>query len=224
MGQAKESRMLRLLCLLTVLVATSGCAGVGAVLGKVQGPQWVEAKHKLGEAKTLVMAENFAEPGMSVVDADRVSRAVTEKLREKKAINAIDADALSTLRAQKLGAFGKMSVQDIAAATGAEQILYIDLQGVAVGQSSGSDVFKGVASARIRVIDPKTAAVIYPADLRDGLPVGFESPMRRAVGKHNPETIRTEAIVGLSDRIAKLFYRWQAEDNTRDVFGEELGK
>jgi hypothetical protein len=211
----------RLLCCALALVSLTGCSGVGAVLGKVQGPQWIEARHTLAPKKTLVLAENYSDPGISAIDADRVARAVTEELVENKAASAVDPELLATLKSQRLDGFRKMSIQQIAAATGAEQVIYIDLQSVAVGQSPGSEVLKGAASARVRVIDPGASEglqVLFPLDAREGLPLTYESPMRRPSDKHNRDTVRTEAILGMSSKIARLFYRYQADDNSGKVF------
>ena len=209
-------RLARRLLILSLLspfaLIVTGCQAIGVVADKLNPPT-VEAQYVFGiTTQVLVIAENFRAPTQSASDADRVVQLVSDELTKEEAALIVSHEKLALVRDLKPDAFSKMSVVDLGRAVGAQQVLYIDLGGVGVGAQPGSDVLRGVAQANVRIIDVATGAVVFPKDMADGVPVSFETILRRASLKSTPDAVRTQAIVGLSGRIARLFHKYYPAD------------
>lgn len=190
----------------------TGCQAIGVVADKLNPPT-VEAQYAFGKTtQVLVIAENFRAPTQNASDADRVAQLVSDELTKEEAALIVSPEKLALVRDLKPDAFAKMSVVDLGRAVGAQQVLYIDMGGVGVGAQPGSDVLKGVAQANVKVIDVASGAVAFPKDMAEGVPVSFETILRRASLKATPDAVRTQALVGLSGRIARLFHKYYPAD------------
>jgi hypothetical protein len=201
-----------LLLLLPLVSMMTGCQAIGVVADKISPPT-VEAQYAFGKTtQVLVIAENFRTPTQSESDADRVAQLVSEELTTEQAALIVSPEKLALVRDVKPDAYAKMSVVDLGRAVGAQQVLYIDMGGVGVGAQPGSDVLKGVAQANVKIIDVATGAVAFPKDMAEGVPVSFETVLRRASLKSTPDAVRTQAIVGLSGKIARLFHKYYPAD------------
>lgn len=215
-----HSNCLRLLLL--GIVSLGGCHVVGVIADKVAGDRPVPATHTPDPLKPLlVIAENYRDPSSNGSDAERVQALVGDRLAEHQVAPIVSDDAVRTVRDRSPQAFRKMTVVEIAKAVGAQQVLYIDITGIGVGAQVGSDSLKGVAGANVKLIDATTGAVLFPADLDAGATVGFESPLRRASSTATPDRVRIETLVGLSDRIARLFHSYRPSDLERLGDGED---
>lgn len=196
------------------LAAAVGCNVVGVVLGKAQGQVPIEAKYTPDPLVPLVViVENYRRDSTSTAsDAERMAKMIGDRLTEQKAATVVDPDKIRTLREQSPKAYEAMGVTQVARAVGAGQVLYVDLTGVGVGVQMGSDAAKGVVSANVRFIDARTGLVTFPADLADGAPVGYETRMRRLGDGVSLDSIRTDVLATVSDRIARLFFRYKPDD------------
>ncbi len=200
--------------MLVALPLQSGCNVLGVMAYKFAGPTKVKPQYKLPEVPTLVIAESFSTANRSTINSDRLARVVTTSLSQHLSKNPnlliVSQDELDKLRSSRLADYSKMSTAAIARAVGAKQVVYIDLQEVAVSGMAGSQVFKGMASAYVRVIDAQTQKVLWPDGSEQGSPVAFESsPLGKSSKTRNATLAAT--IDGLGDRTAKLFYEWQPE-------------
>ena len=223
MRTASRNRLALAALALGALVAGAGCNVVGAVLGKTQGQVPVEAKHTPDPLVPLVvLVENYRNDASSTAsDADRVARMIGERLAEQKAAPIVDPDKVRTLRDRSPKAYQAMGVTQVAREVGAGQVLYVDLTGVGVGVQVGSDVAKGLASANVRFIDVDTGLVAWPSDFAEGAPVGFETRPPRVGDAVTLDSIRVDVLVGLSDRIARMFFRYKPDD--LEALGTEAG-
>ena len=105
--------------------------------------------------------------------------------------------------------FGRKSMAEVGRAVGAEQVLYVDLKDVGVEQIPGSGAIRSSATAEVRLVDAATGALIWPMHNSAGHVVSYETPMTRLTDRINPMQMRTAAVVGLADAIAKCFYDWK---------------
>ncbi len=202
------------ICLLGLTL--SGCAAVGALAGKLLPEPPIPARFILPSVPTLVFVENSSQPGNASIDADPLARHIHNDLTRFEVVPVIPLDKLQTLRDLESTRFRNRSITEVASQLGAAQVLYVDVQGVAVGSVPGSDVVKAIGSARVRVIDVATAQVIFPRESTDGLPISFETrPRRIASGSANPTVAaaRAEVLAELGKRIAQLFRDYQIDEN-----------
>jgi hypothetical protein len=203
----------RLFATLAVLVSCTGCPLVGVIADKVGGRRPVEPLYEPGKTtQLLVIAENYRTPTQSASDSDRLARLITDELTQKQVAVLVSQEKLALVREARQASFTKMSVVDVAKAVGAQQVLYIDLGGIGVGAQQGSDMLKGVGHASVKVIDVAAGDVAFPKDMSEGMPVSYETPIRRATDVTTPDAVRNEAIVGLSGKIARMFYQYQPSD------------
>ena len=200
------------LILFGLLLGTGGCNLVGAVAGKVVGQPPVPARYVPdATAPLLVIAEDFRNPSMARGDSDRLRVVISGLLAEEKVAPIVEPSRLAMIRdADPL--YAKKSVVDVAKAAGARQVLYVDLRSLAVGAQPGSDMLKGIGVASVKLIDVESARAVFPGE-SEGLTVNFATPIRRAGDRSTPDTVRNETIVGLARTIARLFHKWQPEDN-----------
>lgn len=205
-----------MLALCLIGLSMSGCVAVGALAGKLLPEPPIPARFKLSSVPTLVFVENSSQPGNASIDADPLARHIHNDLTRFEVVPVIPLDQLQTLRDLESTRFRNRSITEIAAQLGASQVIYVDVQGVAVGSVPGSDVVKAIGSARVRVIDVASAQVIFPRESTDGLPISFETrPRRISSGAANPTVAaaRAEVLGELGKRIAQLFRDYQLEEN-----------
>jgi hypothetical protein len=200
--------------LATALLTTgTGCPAVGVIADKLAGPRPIEAMYEPGKTtQLLVIAENFRAQGHSASDNDRLARLVSDQLAAKEVSMMVSQEKLAVVRDARPGAYGKMSVVDVGRAVGAQQVLYIDFGGIGVGAQQGSNMLKGVGHATVKVIDVAAGQVTFPRDMSEGMPIGFETPIRRATDVSDADAVRRETLLGLSSRISRLFFKYQPTD------------
>ena len=190
-----------------------GCNVIGVVADKVAGDRPVAPLIAMDKLQPLVViAENYRDPTNDGSDAARIQQIVTDRLTARQVAPVIPADRIMAVRDRNPTAFRKMSVIEIAKAVGASQVIYVDLAGIGVGTQIGSDTLKGLASANVRLIDVGAGSVIYPKDNDLGLPIGYESPLRRGSADVTAERVRSETLLGLSEKIARLFHSYRPSE------------
>jgi hypothetical protein len=213
-----RTRLLCSLFLLALPALSSGCDAVAVIASAVTPPPEIKAQYVPKPVMTLVLvdpAPGVADPATVSLDADRVSRSLGKLLVEKKAVpSVVDHDKLTLFRDSQIGEYRKLSVTQIASKLGAEQVIYVELDAVGIAVAQGSDAMKGVAGARVRVVAVPTAQVVFPTGEAMGESVAYDTGIQRLGDKATAASVRAETLQGLSDRIAKLFYTWRAEDMT----------
>lgn len=204
-----------LLLLLALSFAPLGCNVLGVITDKVAGDLPVEPEHKPDPLRPmLVIAENYRDAS-NPSDAMRVQEIVSDRLTANKVAPIVSSDRLMAVRDRSPSAYRKMSVTEIARTVHAEQVVYIDLTSVGVGTQMGGDALKGVASAKVKLIDATTGAVLFPSDVDAGAVVSFESEIHQASADWTPDRVRGETLLGLGVRIARLFHTYRRSDLER---------
>jgi hypothetical protein len=208
------------LLLLTCVLMLAGCNVLGAVLYKTAGEPDVEAQYTLPNVPTLVMAENFSQYDLGAADAELLARRVQSRLQEKlfdvktkTAFPMVQSEKVLELRGRSATAFRKMTIPQIGKEVGAEQIIYIHFQGGGVASMAGGSTHQGKAAVLVKVVDVKTGATLWPTDMVDGRAVSFETSPHR--GGDNQSDIRNRLYDGLSQQIARLFYKHKPGEEER---------
>jgi hypothetical protein len=139
---------------------------------------------------------------------------VTDELTRFDIAPTVSPDSLTRLRDTELAAFHARSIVSIGRKLGAKQVLYLDLQGVGVGVSPGSEMLKGVASCNVRLIEVETGRTFFPPDAADGLPLAFETRVQRPSTTVTPAGVRAQALEGLATRVGRLFRKWRPDEDS----------
>lgn len=112
-----------------------------------------------------------------------------------------------------------MSMAAIGREVGAHQILYVQLHRSDVTPMSGGDSLTGQTAASVKVVDVATGDTLWPSDTaaETGYPVAAATQLGTDRGT-NVQDVRQQLYVQLSHQIARLFYKWQPEDEEPEGF------
>ena len=197
---------------LLLLPAIVGCNVLGAVAYKLSQDPEIPPKFVLDKTKqTLVLVENFRTPDLSANDSELLARTLTAKLEEKKVAPLVKAEKVLDLRNTRPKEFDKMTIPQIAKAVGAEQVIYVDLQGAQITSLTGTSMFQARAAAYLKVIDAKTGASLYPTDSVEGVGVTYETDALKGKEEGTYATVRSALFDGMARACGHQFYAWKAE-------------
>jgi hypothetical protein len=221
-AQSMRGRIVGLLCgcaaiaCLVGCLAVQGCMVVGAVAYKLSPPPKIQAVYKLPSAKTLVLVENFRNPGVSDQDAERLGREISDQFKKHKIAPVVDPDKLFEYRSDKGSAFDQMTIAAIGRAMGANQVLYVDIVDFGGDWTLASDMLHPKADIRVRVVDVKTGNTVWPAEAARGYPMNIE--LQYATIKDTATAMdEQEAICqSTADHVAKLFYTHEEDEVSQD--------
>lgn len=198
-------------------LAAGGCNIIGAVAYKVTPEQEIPPKYVLKkDAKTVVLVENYRTPDLAANDAELLARCLQDKLEEKKVTSIIKSEKIFDLRNNKPKDFPKMSVPQIGQAVGADQVIYVDLQGGGISSMTGRNMYQGKAAVSVKVIDAKTGAILFPQDNADGLPLSYETNPRKGRDDDSFPQVRSDLFDGMAKTIGRVFYPWKASEDDED--------
>ncbi|MGD1278510.1 MAG: hypothetical protein ABR964_14960 [Tepidisphaeraceae bacterium] len=198
------------------LMAAGGCNAVGAAAYAAHGPTKIKPQYVFGKQPVLVLAESWGNAGDVSADAAQLGDLLPKTLTDHEAAKPIDPQKLERLRDQNPDKYARMTIDGIGRATGAKQVLYINVRNVQVDAPGGGQTMRGQIVALVRVVDSNSAETLWPPDAQAGALVQTQTPwMQRA---DNPATaqrqMHRQMVEQMADEIAKLFYEWQPEHET----------
>jgi hypothetical protein len=196
-----------------VLLGLCGCQPAALAIYKIRGPDFIDPVYVLEKEPTVVIVENYQQSG-AMAEAERIAHFVEQDLKsaDKEAVVPIvETEKVYDLRGREPIKYQKMKIGEIGKAVGAKQVIYVDLLGSGVQQMLGSDIMRGAASGRVKVIDSETGATLWPVEATQGYPVQAETPIRRPSDKATPMTVREETCEKFGTTIGRLFHKWQPE-------------
>jgi PBP1b-binding outer membrane lipoprotein LpoB len=201
--------MNRPILLLLVPILLSGCAVVGAAADKVMGPSEVKAKYVPPQEPMLVIAESFQHPSETMVESEQLVQKVAEQLKEHKVVPLVDSAAPFNLKASKPEEYHQMTIAQIGRTLGAKQVLYIDIAESNVFVAQASEMLKGKAVVRVRVVDAETGNTKWPEEGGEGYPLVVETPMLREGQGVDESAVRLQLQEVMGEKIAQLFYTYK---------------
>jgi hypothetical protein len=197
-----------------LVIGVGGCTVVGAALYKLTPEQEIKPQFTLADVPTVVLVENYRTPDLSANDSELLARELQSKLEENKVkIKLVKTEKILDLRNSRPKDFGSLSVPQIAKAVGAEQVIYVDLQGSGISSLTGQSMFQGKAAASVKVIDAKTGLTTWPPESAEGLSVSSETNALKGREEGSYASVRTELFNGLATKVARLFHTWKASDD-----------
>jgi len=201
--------------------AMSGCEGPAAIASIITGEgEKVKAQYTLQPRPTLILVDDpkdhFEGPHLTAV----VAAAAALHLNEHQAAPPfVDPKVLNKVREDLGKQYFKTPIDEIGRKTGAEVVLYVEVQGVSP-QLVGS-LYRPIAGAQVKVIDvvnkqrlfPKTGPLVA-SDTVSGQqvsvqmdPISVESPTRAT------EQVVLRALAeALGLEVSQLFYDWREKD------------
>jgi hypothetical protein len=201
------------------ILPVSGCSALGVAAYKLHGPAKVPAQYVPAKRPMLVFVENYQHQSSVNAHADLLGRMLVKELEARKIAPLVSLDKLQELRDAKRAEFATMSMAAIGREVGADQILYVQLHRSDVTPMSGGDSLTGQTAASVKVVDVATGDTLWPSDTaaETGYPVAAATQLGTDRGT-NVQDVRQQLYVQLSHQIARLFYKWQPEDEEPEGF------
>jgi PBP1b-binding outer membrane lipoprotein LpoB len=194
---------------LLLLTLLAGCNVVGAVADKVAGPSEVPAKYVPKQEPMLVLAENYQHPSETMVEAEQLVQKVAEQIKAHNVAPIVDPTAPFNLKASKPAEYQHMTIAQIGRTLGAKQVLYIDITQSNVFVAEASEMLKGKAVVRVRIVDADSGQTRWPEEGGDGYPLIVETPLLREGQGIDAPSVRLKLQEAMGDKIAKLFYTYK---------------
>ena len=200
----------------------NGCTALGVAAYKLHGPAKVPAEYVPQKTPMLVLVENYQHQSSVNAHADLLAHLLVKEIGERKVAPIVPLETLQSLRDTRPAEFPTMSMTTIGREVGAEQILYVQLHRTDVTPmmgAAGGDALTGQTSASVKVVDVATGDTLWPAGV--GSDSGYPVSAATKLGAHNGANVadvRQRMYVQLSHDIAKLFYKWQPEDESPEGF------
>jgi hypothetical protein len=205
-----------LFCLLSSVccLLLNSCTALGAIAGKVMGPDKVVPEYVPPATEPLlVLAEGIGERGGDLEPvADELARLVSEDLRRHKVAPIVPEDKLIELRSARATEYPGMTVMQIGKACGAKQVICVDLKEADLTELPGSDVMQGHVWARVKIVDVETGRTRWPSS-GDGHELRTPTEYIRDNARGTPLAMREQMIQDLAGAIARLFYTYEPENN-----------
>jgi hypothetical protein len=196
-----------------VLSTAAGCNVAALAVQRLSPPPMVYAKYEPKREPMLVLVENFDNPSANHVGAQQLTAQLTQDLTAHKVAPLVDAGVLHTLRDADPVAYGKMSIPQLGRAAGATQVLYLNLQQMRL--NNDGIMAQASASGRVKIVDVATGESRWPSDLPEGYVVAMQTPYVRLDDRVTAPALTAQMIRGLSDQVAKLFYKYRMEEGVQ---------
>ena len=200
----------------------AGCAAFGVLAYKVAGPAWVEAKYVPAKTPMLILVENHSQPSMNV-GPDVLTGYLTENLTDNQIGPLVPPEKLQALRDSRPAEYATMSISAIGKAVGASQVLYVEFTHDDATPLEGGEAMTGKASTIVKMVDAVTGKTLWPTDSSNGYPISSSVSLSSERSHGTQAEIHRRLYTDLADRISRLFYRWQPEDDTPESFNNEMG-
>lgn len=196
---------------LLLVTLGSGCAAAGFAAYVLQPPPKVEAKYKPTSRPIVVFVDSDHARGsgaQALAVRDSLASFIVEELQKNKVGEVVESYKVYDLRTSDPKAFKTMTVDEVGRRTGGEQIIYVDLKKVAVGETTGGKLLRGELVAIVKMVDATTGKTVWPDNLSEGYPLDLDTPFTMSDETTSVESMREGIARSAADQIAKLFYTY----------------
>jgi hypothetical protein len=166
------------------------------------------------KSRVLVMVDTHPNSGVPADVPPALAEAITEFIyqheKEGKKCEFVSPARLASLRSDP-DKFHLMSISDIAQATNADYVIYVDMTEFAMQNTPDGEVTQGVAQTLTKVVS-RHGARVFPTDGSSGVPIA--SSLTPGLAEPVGESHAKDHLVGqLTVRIGRMFISYDMEDN-----------
>lgn len=205
-------KILTLVALLHLTALQLSCNVAGVIASKTVGQIIPAVYVPVPTDPIIVVAESFKGGSSVAVDTDQLARMVTDELYRHQIAPVIDPVKVMDLRSKNPTAFRKITISEIGRQFGAKQVLYINVLNSGI-ESAGADVMmRGLASAKLKIVDVETAQTRWPEDAAEGYPVDVATIYERVQDGVNESTVRVQLQQLFALEIGRLFRKYAADE------------
>lgn len=200
-----------ILGLAPALFTLGGCMLAGLAMSRVGPDPTMPARYTPRQEELLVLVEDYRNAAALAVTAEQMDRSIAEDLIAHKAAPVVNPDRLTELRSAKGDAYRQMKIPEIGRSVGAKQVVYADVIGFSTEATVGSQIMRGHAEARVRVVDCTTGQTLWPTEAGAGFPVAVDVPFTPTEDGGNDAAMRQTMARMLADKIGKLFHGYSVD-------------
>ena len=193
---------------LLMLCSLTGCGAIGALASKVTPDPQTPAVHTLAKETTLVLVENYRNPASVALTSEQLATQLSHDLLEHSVAPVVNPQRLTELKRTHSPVYAKADTAAIGRMLDAKQVLYVDLLDFTLDPGTASQMIRGRAEARVRVVDTATGKTRWPTDQSGGYPIHLQTPFVAIKDDVTEGTFREELIRTLAERIGRLFYSY----------------
>jgi hypothetical protein len=193
------------LCL--ALATAGGCQALAAVLDKTSGDPKDPAKYVPEHDNMLIVVEDYQNPALVEIIADHMNHLIAAELIANKVAPIVNPQRLTLLKLDHPDEYSKMKLPAIGARLGARQLLYVNVTEFSTGAAEATNVMRGHAQARVRIVDCEKGDTRWPRDMASsGFPVDVDVPFAADSENTNSTAVREALGKALAEKVARLFY------------------
>ncbi len=198
-------------------MSAAGCTAAGLAAHKIMGPPAVPAKYVPQSRPLVVLVEDYHR-ATGLTDDELLSRYVEEEIRgHVKKMPVVDSAKVREIRIAKPEDFKKMTVAEVGRTVGAEQVVWVAVTERTVESLLGGESLRGDVAVRVKMVDVKSGQTLWPTDMADGYPLSTGTTWGAANAGSESE-LKNSLYRGLSEKIAKLFYKWKPDEEEPEGF------
>ena len=198
-----------MLCILVAIASgmLGGCNVAGYVSQGLIPPSDIPALYNPADRLTLVLVDDPGRKMPTIALADQVAGRVGQVLVAQKVIGRfVPTTVITELRDSETD-FDRWAIDRVGRRIGAEQVIYVLLQDFQLTESG--QIYRPVASVRVKVLDVASGSRMFPADNRHGyaLTTVQEYEDLEAGGRGTEAVVARRLAEQLAEDIAKVFYK-----------------
>jgi hypothetical protein len=214
MSKPHVTALLGCCCVVSVLallsLTLSGCNFLGVAAYKLAPDPVIPAQYVPPKEPTLILVENYHNPAALRLESETLARELMEDLKAANVAPLVDPEEAAALRHKDVAAYRKMPLDAIGRAVGAKQVIYVDLMRFEVTHALASELFGGIAEARVRIVDD-AGGVLWPTDSAGGYPLNVKVNPQRKLSGVSEDAVRQQLNTELAEKIGKLFHSWKSD-------------
>lgn len=199
-----------------LLASASGCNVAGVIGYAAGGVMKIPPEYKLQNRPTLVLVENYENPDLYALPADRLERGVSDDLTEAKLTKLIAPDKVTDLKSTDPSDYHKMDIPALGRAVGAKQVVYVNLVHFTVDAPPGGDRFVGKVEVHVKVVDSDTGHTLWPTDSSTGRVIKYETKTTEEVDATKFALVEDQLCQNVTQKISRLFRETTQEEQDNE--------
>ncbi len=203
----------RTVCAIAAGAILTGCSVI-AFLGTLAPPPMIKPQYTIPEdSRVLVMVEMRHSKHSS-----QITHLITEDIRRQFKRNniapTVPSSRLATVKRKEGVRFSRMGLSAIGKKAGANMVLYVRAKEFGLGDSGYGQTYQlELDIDKVRLVDVRKKKKVWPEEDIDGHSFLVKMKMKNHDGSSQFEHEQIQDITReAADRIAKLFYEYQAKE------------
>ncbi|MCE5327020.1 MAG: hypothetical protein LLG01_11475 [Planctomycetaceae bacterium] len=202
----RRFRAITIAMLGAMLTCTAGCMDAVGWWAEMFTPASTDpALYPVPKNKTILV---FPDDYYSRLKSDATRGTFANELNKFLMENNVAASTIPFNKLQEVEntpGFEKLSVDQVGRQVGADLVMYVLFDRMSLKDDNQSDLWHGHLALRVRVVDAKTGACLWPTDRRDGWPIEAVDIAPTSTAADYGLVLEQELVVEAAKRVTYLF-------------------